>query len=367
MGDVYGHGPELLSPGTPAPRFDINRADKHRFYFDSLAGRHVVLGFLGRVGDSAVTAAVRAMRDNLRLFDGTNMVLYWVNPDPKVAAAHDLQPEGARIGVLSDYNLEITRLFTLASADGGYSPAWVVLDPRLRVVKSLPLSEAKALFDFLKALPPAEEADGDIGAPVLTVPRVFEPDFCRRLIDYHSANGATDSGFMRQFGESEVHVVDHALKRRSDVLVTDPDLRTAIQSRIGARLLPEIDRAFSFQVTRMERDLIACYDAEGGGYFRPHRDNTSPATVHRRFAVTINLNAEDYEGGDLHFPEFGKRLYRAPTGGAVVFACALLHEAMPVTAGRRYAFLPFLYDEEGERARQQNLHRLAADTLKVER
>jgi predicted 2-oxoglutarate/Fe(II)-dependent dioxygenase YbiX len=31
----------------------------------------------------------------------------------------------------------------------------------------------------------------------------------------------------------------------------------------------------------------------------------------------------------------------------VVFSCALLHEATPVTRGRRYAFLPFFYDEAG--------------------
>jgi hypothetical protein len=34
-------------------------------------------------------------------------------------------------------------------------------------------------------------------------------------------------------------------------------------------------------------------------------------------------------------------------GGAVVFSCALLHEATRVTAGRRYAFLPFFYDDAG--------------------
>ena len=82
------------------------------------------------------------------------------------------------------------------------------------------------------------------------------------------------------------------------------------------------------------------------GHFRPHRDNTTKGTAHRRFAVTINLNADEYEGGDLCFPEFGPRTYRAATGGAVVFSCSLLHEARPVTLGKRYAFLPFLYDDE---------------------
>ena len=30
-----------------------------------------------------------------------------------------------------------------------------------------------------------------------------------------------------------------------------------------------------------------------------------------------------------------------------MFSCALMHEALRVTHGRRYAFLPFLYDEAG--------------------
>jgi hypothetical protein len=47
-------------------------------------------------------------------------------------------------------------------------------------------------------------------------------------------------------------------------------------------------------------------------------------------------------------------MYLPPTGGAVVFSCSLLHEAMPVTAGKRYAFLPFLYDDEAARVRQRN-------------
>ncbi len=41
-----------------------------------------------------------------------------------------------------------------------------------------------------------------------------------------------------------------------------------------------------------------------------------------------------------------------------MFSCSLLHEATPVTRGTRYAFLPFLYDDEGARIRQENLHSL---------
>jgi predicted 2-oxoglutarate/Fe(II)-dependent dioxygenase YbiX len=43
----------------------------------------------------------------------------------------------------------------------------------------------------------------------------------------------------------------------------------------------------------------------------------------------------------------------------VVFCCSLLHEATSVTRGRRFAFLPFLYDEAGARIREANAAKLA--------
>lgn len=119
-------------------------------------------------------------------------------------------------------------------------------------------------------------------------------------------------------------------------------------------LIPEIRKAFNFHPTRMERYIVACYDAERGGHFKPHRDNTSGGTAHRRFAVSINLNADAFDGGDIRFPEYGSRTYRPPTGGAVVFSCSLLHQVTRVTAGRRYAFLPFLYDEAAAALRERN-------------
>ena len=117
--------------------------------------------------------------------------------------------------------------------------------------------------------------------------------------------------------------------------------------------MPEIAKAFQFRVTRIERYIVACYDAADGGHFRAHRDNTTKGTAHRRFAVTVNLN-DGFDGGELWFPEFGPRRYRPPAGGAVVFSCSLLHEATRVTRGVRYATLPFLYDDAAARLRERN-------------
>jgi hypothetical protein len=84
---------------------------------------------------------------------------------------------------------------------------------------------------------------------------------------------------------------------------------------------------------------------------RAHRDNTTAGTAHRRFAVAINLN-DDFDGGELRFPEFGRPTRRTRPGDALVFSCSLLHEVTPVTAGRRFCTLPFLHDEAAERVRR---------------
>jgi predicted 2-oxoglutarate/Fe(II)-dependent dioxygenase YbiX len=75
-------------------------------------------------------------------------------------------------------------------------------------------------------------------------------------------------------------------------------------------------------------------------------------------AVNINLN-DDYEGGELSFPEYGPRRFKPPMGYAVVFSCSLMHAVARLTRGRRYAFLPFLYDEAAAKIREQNNRYLA--------
>ena len=136
-----------------------------------------------------------------------------------------------------------------------------------------------------------------------------------------------------------------------------PEIRDLIRTQIVRRLLPEIERYFQFQATRMDRYIVACYDSEVGGHFHRHRDNVNAGAQHRRFAVSINLN-NNFEGCDLTFPEFGRKTYRPSEGGALVFSCGALHQVTPVTKGRRYAFLAFLYGEEDAKKREANNARL---------
>lgn len=345
-----------FSIGEPVPWFSLATAGNPDFKFHAVAGRYVALFFLGSTRLSVSEAALRLVEQHRDLFDDTQCCFFGVSIDS--ADQGQLRESLPGIRYFWDLNGAVSHRFgALAVTDGQaqHRPFWLILDPQLRVLAAFSAQQTAAVMSFIATLPAVTMHAGvPVTAPVLVLPRVFEPDFCRQLIAAYHAGEPRDSGFMREVDGKTVGVIDHAFKRRHDVEI-DGGLREEAKRRIERRLLPEIAKAFQFQATRMERYLVACYDSQKQGFFGAHRDNTTKGTAHRRFAVTINLNAEEFEGGELLLPEFGTRTYRAPTGGAVVFSCSLLHEARPVTQGVRYAFLPFLYDEAGAELREANL------------
>lgn len=181
-------------------------------------------------------------------------------------------------------------------------------------------------------------------APVLTVPNVLSPADCRAVIARWHQMGH-ESGTVTSMVDGQlVERVYEDLKKRRDHRLSDPAVRKPLMALIARRLGPELNKAFCLGGFRFDRVLIACYDSERGDYFRRHRDNTTPATAGRRFALTLNLNSDEYDGGELVFPEYGDYRYKPPAGAAVVFSCSLLHEALPVTRGQRFALLSFLLD-----------------------
>jgi len=234
-----------------------------------------------------------------------------------------------------------------------------VLDPNQRVLATFDsddaAEQATSLLDGLDLY--AAAASPRDTAPVLVIPRVIDADFCDQLIEAFHERGHEASGVSSLVEGTPVNAVDPLVKRRLDHYVRDDDLMVALKQRVGARLIPEIHKAFWFQVSRVEEFKITCYRSSDRGLFKPHRDNNSPQTVHRRFAMTMNLN-EDYEGGALRFPEYGAHRYRPRRGEAIVFSCSLLHEALEVERGDRYVLVAFMYGEEGARQRQAMQARL---------
>jgi len=192
-------------------------------------------------------------------------------------------------------------------------------------------------------------SDTNIHPPVLIVPDVLSQEDCRRLMTIFAMQGQTfvepGHGAPQGLGDYKMRIPEYGRKDRIDHWIMQPETNAFIDDRLRRRLFPEILKSFQYRISRREGYRIGCYEGERGGESHGHRDNTQPRVAHRRFACSINLNTRDFEGGGLLFPEFGARQYRPESGAAIVFSCSLLHEALHVTAGRRYVLLAFLYGE----------------------
>ena len=354
-----------LRPGDPAPWFHGRTGGAPRFAFDTAAGRHIVLCFFATAADPRSRAAIDVALSRPDMFNDARAAFFGVSVDPNDETERRIEDRTPGYRFFHDHDGAISRLYGALprETEGGHTQArrfWLILDPALRVVAQIPFDaagEADALM--IGALQRAiERPEARADAPVLLIPNVFDPDFSSELIALYEANGGTESGFMREIDGKTVGVYDHAHKRRRDYAITDEAIIKRAQGLVRRRIVPEVRKAHQFEATRMERYIVACYDAAEQGHFRPHRDNTTSGTAHRRFACSILLN-DDYDGGALSFPEYGSKGWRPPAGGAIVFSCSLLHTVSPVTKGRRYAFLPFLYDEAAARLREANNARLS--------
>lgn len=353
----------LLEVGDPAPWFRQRSTTNQQYVFDTAAGRYLVLCFFLSAGDEGGRAMLQILDEERRLFDDAKMAFFGVTVDPADLERTAVTEKLPGIRFFLDFDRSVSRLYGSAARDPQDTKAplrrfWMILDPMLGIRAIFPATPEDggraAVAAYLRALPPPEfHAGPPVPAPVLAISNVIEPALCQKLVDLYDADGGTESGFMRDIGGKTAPVTDFNHKRRSDYTIEDEALMRTLQNRVRRRVVPIIQKIHQFDATRMERYIVGCYDSATSGHFRPHRDNTTKGTAHRRFAMSVFLN-DDYEGGELMFPEYGSRRYKGTRGSAIVFSCSMLHMVTPMTKGKRYVFLPFLYDEAAATLREQN-------------
>ena len=371
--------------GEPAPRFRAWTIDGQILGSDDLAGRFTTLCFFGSAGVPQMYEMIQAITANTEIFDGLDHQFVGVSIDPEDSAPErGLGGAAPAVRWIMDGDQSLSRLFGAVAEDGegkgegeleaegeaesatggddvAFQPLTVLLDQNLRVLAShkidAPDKHPIALTQFLGALPtfgPPRLAG--LQAPVIFVPMAFEAEFCQRLIAHFEETGGRPSGILEDVDGQTLLTFDPERKRRQDLLLTEKALQQAAHARIARRVAPEIKKAFQFDVTRLERSVIARYQT--GDFHARHRDNDALGTAHRRFSITIPLNTEGYTGGHLRIPEFGPQIYQIPTGCAMVHSCGLLHAVTPVQEGTRYAYIPIVYDEAAARLREQNKEHL---------
>ncbi|MBV8748288.1 MAG: 2OG-Fe(II) oxygenase [Candidatus Eremiobacteraeota bacterium] len=169
--------------------------------------------------------------------------------------------------------------------------------------------------------------------------RLLEPSDCAELIAKAEQVPNWHEALSYKEGEQEL-VVDESVRKNR-----------VLQERDAARLFAPYRDAFERKFAKfLARDrenffllsllVINCY--EPGGHFHAHVDALATHHRYRRYSVVCYLN-DDFVDGGTAFPTL-QQTYRPATGQALLFPSYYLHEARPVTAGRKYVFVFFLCD-----------------------
>lgn len=342
-----------LSIGDRSPNFVLPKLDGKFYSFHERVRGNQTLLFLSsgldQKTDSIITA-LGAARDDFKdlATDVLAVVSGSVEEVAVSAAARDASEPPFQI--FADVKGKILQGFREILADPGAAPFSLILDANQRVLMRIDAGShaneyiAETLAFLRSISQPSNRYVIGNSAPVLLVPNVIEPDLCRSLIHRWQTMGHEEGTVQSVLDGREHEKVDFEGKRRLDHYIHDQALTKELGRRVVRRLAPEIEKAYRFEGFRLDPFLVGCYQAERQDFFRPHRDNLSPTNADRMFALSINLNSEEYDGGDLRFPEYGPHAYRPATGAALVFSCSLIHEALPVTKGRRFVLLNFMRD-----------------------
>jgi predicted 2-oxoglutarate/Fe(II)-dependent dioxygenase YbiX len=340
-----------LSPGDRLPFCYGMDADQRYYSFEDQAGRPAALILAGSAPPAAVSTLMEAFSAEAEAFAGraADVRVLALAGAPGWAAA----PPPPGVALVHCMDAALFEAF-------GWTPAVLVSDRALRLVSAAdgrdPMAAVAHALAALDRLPREPAREVRYPAPVLIRPNLLDAGLCRRLIERFETGDHAAGAMASIDGDgAAVNRVDAGKKHRRD-LTLDPAeaLHDEAVAALSNRLVPEIAKAFQVQVAHLDRILIARYD-DTGGYFRRHRDNSSAHLAYREFALSVNLNAGEYDGGRLLFPEYDDHRYDPPTGAGLVFSASLLHEAAPVTRGQRYVLLTFLHSPAAEAHRQAAL------------
>jgi predicted 2-oxoglutarate/Fe(II)-dependent dioxygenase YbiX len=338
----------LLRPGDRVPDFALPGLDgKYRKFIWSFTGRPVALLVADELEavDPEHFAALAATCKEASV----PLVVVTATPDAS-SIWRKLDGEAGGHLLLCDSDRKFVPALLSQGGLGfgqaaGLRTRIVVLDPNQRVAATFDSRPLLAAAESIAHVTDSVRSNGTAAdqaircpaAPVLVLPRVFEPDFCSQVIRLWQKGDHQDSGVSSRYG----NVAVAELKRTEDYMIVEPMMQKAISDRLAYRIGPELVKAFAFdREFAFDAHVVLSYSAEGNHFFSAHRDNGAPTTADRAFAVSLNLN-DDFEGGELVFPEYSAVRISPPLGAAAVFSCSVLHEALPVTRGRRFVLTTF--------------------------
>ncbi len=305
----------FLSPGDIAPPFALptDKGDAFDLYGDDVAGNFIAIVFCPG-GISNATGQLQGFAERYELLQEKGVVVVAVSDESQPELAEQRQSLELPFELLSDHDRKLFAGYGIATRDNqpDSQPVTLLVRPNLHCLDLMRDGlHAETVLELVCGQRDQQnETALGFQPPILMVPDVLTRDDCQRLIETYNAPNVpivqlSELDELNIEGDVKARVADYDRQDRIDHFITDEESKTFVSKRLQARLLPEIKKAFHYTVTSFEGLRIGCYEGERGGRAHGHRDNSLPDVAHRRFAVSINLNAEDFKGGEIRFPEFG--------------------------------------------------------------
>jgi len=333
-----------LGPGDRVPNFQLpDQANDRRSFYHEVTGAPILLLLCPRLTSPSARQLLAGLVARQAEIAKAGSQVFAIGGEGVVANATVAAELSFPYRVFSDSQGQVLAGL-MAGAD--VEARLLLLDGNQRVVESrdgpTDADDLAPLLAIAAAMGRAWDTAETLGraAPILLLPRVFEPDFCRELIGLWEAEHHEGG-----FSTGQANTYDPNKKKTLEHVIQDPALRRQISFTLARRVAPELAKVFNYRAPfQFDAHIVMCYQPERQDFFGLHRDDLRPENQ-RRFALSLNLN-DDFEGGELHFPEYAPDGYKMDAGTACIFSCPLLHEARPVTKGRRFVLTSFFCDSD---------------------
>jgi predicted 2-oxoglutarate/Fe(II)-dependent dioxygenase YbiX/peroxiredoxin len=348
----------IAGPGERVANFSlVDQDNTRRSFYHEVRGGPILLVLASDATAEVARATLAFLQDQAARFEEAGIETYAVVRGDRLAASVLARSLELPFTVFADPQGEVVGRYldTAAQRAGaGASARLLALDSNQRIVALADGVLDKAGLARLEAAlaaaaPPQSETPVTIGwpAPALVLPRVLDPNFCAELIDLWR-----DEHHEGGFSTGRANTYDPDKKKTLEHVITDPELVRRLNVTLARRISPELAKVFNFRRPfQFDAPVVMSYQPERQDFFGLHRDDLRPRNP-RIFAMSLNLN-DDFEGGELVFPEYSPHGYKMPAGAACIFACGLLHAARPVTRGQRFVLTNFFCATEPRKAGTQ--------------
>ena len=353
----------IITPGDRVPNFRLpDQTNARRSFYHEMTGGPILL----LVGDSAsasgVGEALSLLQERNEALRSSGIDLFGILGVEVLAVAGLAQSLDLSFPVFADGQKRTTdALLSGSTGVGQQKPALrlIALDRNQRVLTMEDGTLTPERLDFFEStlkeeITPKETPQiFSCPAPVMVLPRTLPPRTCKELIGlWH--NEHHEGGF----SDGKENTYDPDKKKTLEHVIREDGLRRRLNITLARRIAPELAKVFAFRRPfQFDVPVVMCYQPDRQDFFGLHRDDLRPQN-RRIFAMSLNLN-DDFEGGELLFPEYSPHGYKMPAGAACIFACGLLHEARPVTRGRRFVLTNFFCETEAAGAQGGEARRRA--------